>query len=299
MVIEHKHEPYRPIYPVICFQLQGVIWCGLKLQMDKKFCNEFQASSIDSKILYIWIIQLFCLVLTALVHRVLKKILQKINPIYQHYENSSSKIMLLCFVVDFGLIELILHRCITNIMKHSISAMDSCTPNIPWLNNTSERSLSNIFGRIGNFVLKILVLFCILIIYYLPILFLLVLYISAFVLIEYAFILEGSLVQFIIGLFVFVFYVGLIFVIYTVNENFLSYSTLKFLVKSLLGLVKTLFLFLIVFVPYCAIISAALYILVFVLQFAIVKTFHVLIGFLFFSFSSVGLFFLCKKSNNT
>ena len=116
--------------------------------------------------------QLFSLIATLFVHLVLKKILQNINPIFKRYENSSSKIIVLCFVVDFGLIESIFHKRITKII-YSINAMKRCTPDIPWLNNTSEQSLSNILGRIiGNFVLQILI--CILI-YYLNILLLLVL----------------------------------------------------------------------------------------------------------------------------
>ena len=122
LLIERKRNSIRPIYPVICLQIQGFIWCGLRLQTDNKFNDEFQSSSIDRRVVYIWIVQLFSIVFALLVH-LIWKCRQIITPIHQLYKNSSSKILLLCFVVDFELIESLLIICLTRVMKYLIDSI--------------------------------------------------------------------------------------------------------------------------------------------------------------------------------
>ena len=107
--------------------------------------------------------QLFSVVFALLLHIFFKKCLRKINPIQNRlYKSSSSKIMLLCFVVDLVLIESMQHKYITAITKCLKNEVESYNPNIPWLNNTSKKSILSSIKIIITFLLKILILFCIL-----------------------------------------------------------------------------------------------------------------------------------------
>ena len=334
LVIEHKHKPYRPIYPVICLQLQGYIWCGLRLQLDEHFRDEFQASNID-RILYIWIMQLFSVILTLLVHIILcMKCLRKMIPIYQLYKNSSSKILLLCFVVDFELIKSVVMICITRIIKclfvsitwiikFLVNAIKMCISRIA-TKDVIKMRISNIIKVMIFFFRNILGLVVVLIFRLLAVSISNSLIGACTSLILYPFILLFNFLTYlyseqlgfrvfgyvIFGLFLFIIFICFAYVALKsslipsllnllVTSLYLVFSSLNLLLKSLYRPSKTLFLFLIVFVPYYVIISSVLYLLVFVLPFATLKTFHILIGFFFFSFTIIGLFFLCKKSNNT
>ena len=327
LVVEHKRKSVRPIYPVVCLQIQSLIWCGIRLQTSDKFKDEFRTLSIETRIIYIWITQLFSVVFALLLHLFLKKCLQKINQIHLLYENSSSKIMLLCFVVDLRLIELLLHKCGTKIIQ---CLKDGLEPNILWLNNTSKKSISII-------IIKVFLLFCILgcclfglstlyigilifmlvIIYVfytlflvciLPVLFaveialIVCVIVSVFTLnedisdltlaaenlanlnfaaIDSAYFqyvnIQSWLSTFkISGILFIIFMFFSLFAILLLRFTQLPFSKLKWksVRKSLYRQSKNLFFFLIVFVPYYVIISAALYLLVFILHFSATKAFH-------------------------
>ena len=279
--------------------------------------------------------QLFSVVFALLLHIFFKKCLQRINPIQNRlYKSSSSKIMLLCFMVDLALIESMLHKYITAITKCLKNEVESYNPNIPWLNNTSKKSISSSIKTIITFLLKILILFCILGFYFCLIsisfiaILIFLLYISIAFYIAIRGVIETSsliyyfsddLVQEIMKadsviLAIAIGFGGIVFigtilaplallsmllpVLVLSPFTSASYPKLKLkpVGKSLYRHSKTLFLFLIVFVPYYIIISTALFLLVFVLPFVTVKTFHSLIGFLFFSFTIIGLFFFCRRS---
>ena len=300
---------------------------GIRLQTNGKFKDEFRTSSIETKIIYIWITQLFSIVFALLLHLFLKKCSQKITVIHLLYENSSSKIMLLCFVVDLKLIKSLLHKCITKIIQSLKDDMQSCCldPNIPLLTNTSKRSISNI----TNIIIKFLLKFCILGSYFCKIL------ILVFIVLPFLLLLMLSMICIVIGLII-----GIAFLIYVfanlfIQEIMRADSTfkavclgfagiwfiiiffgffglllfafmplpfpklklkLKAVTKLLYTLSKNLFLFLIAFVPYYVFISAALYLLVFILPFAAIKVLYVLAALCSFCITIIRLFFLCRKS---
>ena len=106
---------WSTLYIVICFQLQGFTWCALRLRIEEKIDGEGQPFSIESSILYTLITQLFGIVFSLLVHIFFKKCLRILIPIYRLYENSSSKILLLCFIIDFASI---VCGSITKTIKH-------------------------------------------------------------------------------------------------------------------------------------------------------------------------------------
>ena len=83
-----------------------------------------------------------------------------------------------------------------------------------------------------------------------------------------------------------------------VTSLYLMFLFLNLLMQTLHKRSKT-FLFLIAFVPYYAIISAALYLLVFFLPFPTAKPFYIFRGFLFLSLTIIGLFFLSRKSKKS
>ena len=342
LLIERKRKSIRPIYPVICLQIQGFVWCGLRLQAENKFYNEFQSSSIDSRVIYIWIVQLFSIVFALLVH-IIWKCLQKIIPDHQLYKNSSSKILLLCFVVDFELIESILIICISKIIKCLINSITrimkclyasipkiikflivsiaGCIPMIATclknvlecLDNNTEIDISKISTAVNTVIIRVVVGSIVSL-----------LFSACTALITYCFVLLVEVVSkafstvlgfrifvyAIFGLFLLILFICFANVVLTsslmpsllnllVRSLYLMFSSLNLLMQSLYKPSKTLFLFLVVFVPYYVITSVVLYLLVFFLPFAIMKTFHIFIGFLFFSLTIIGLFFLCKKSKNT
>ena len=270
--------------------------------------------------------QLFSVILTLFVHIVLcLKCLRKFIPIHQLYENSSSKILLLCFVVDFELIKSVGIICITRIIKclfvsitwitkFLVNIIKMCISRIAtFLKDVIKMRISNIIKVIIMFFRNTLGLFVVLIFRLLAVSISNSLIGACTSLILYPFILLFNFRVFgyvILGLFLFMIFICFAYVALKsslipsllnvlVTLLYLVFSSLNLLLKSLYGPSKTLFLFLIVFGPYYVIISSALYLLVFVLPFATLKTFHILIGFFFFSFTIIGLFFLCKKSNNT
>ena len=270
------HKPSRPIYPVICLQLQAFIWCGLRLQIKKKI-YKFQLSCID-KIVYIWVMPLLTIVFSLLVHLFLKKYMQKILPaIYKLYKNSFSKIMLFFIVVHF--------ECNESVVTYVNDATTTNTPFITWRIDTSGNSIEKVIKNIVKFVLKTLILFFILC-WNLFKLVCSILWnsfklVCLILLILFKAVLLPTLITFLVVL-IAGFLIALdsrqVFshrneidaAVEAINEyifkNFVISTTCDIGDFSLFGVaklfyqrLKTLFLFSIVFVPYYVIISAALY----------------------------------------
>ena len=76
LYIEIKQKLIRPVYPVICLQIQGFIWLALRLENDQKFYEDFEELSSD-KIVYIWFMQLFSIM--CLVHAPFLEVVTKSN----------------------------------------------------------------------------------------------------------------------------------------------------------------------------------------------------------------------------
>ena len=281
--------------------------------------------------------QLCSVVLTLLVHIILcLKCLRKFIPIHQLYINSSSKILLLCIVVDFELIESVVIICIitikkglfvsiTWIIKFLVDAIKMCISRIATcLKDVIKMRISNIINVVNIFFRNVLCLIVLLILQLLDVSISNSLIGACTSLIFFPFILLFNFlkclyskqlgfrvfVYALFGLFLLVIFICFAYLVLKssllpfllkllVRSLYFIFSSLNSLMKALYRPSKTLFLFLIVFVPYYVIISSALYFLVFLLPFAILKTFHTLIEFFFFSFTIIGLFFHCKKSNNT
>ena len=206
----------------------------------------------------IWIMPLLTIVFTLLVHCFLKKCMRKTTPeIYQFYDNSSSKILVFCFAVDFELIE--------SIVAYLYDARTGNTPYETLLNNTSENSIVKVTKNIANFVLKISICFFILcwVLFKLGCL-IAHLSIALFAVLSVIFNPEKLLFikQFDLTLTAIIAYTLGTSAIYIARDVFGAFPILD-VVKSLPRQFEILFFFLITFVPYYVIISAALYFLVF------------------------------------
>ena len=310
MCIEFKRKSIRPIYPVICFQLQGLTWCALRLpiQTEEKIDGEGQPSSIVSTKLYILFLQLCSIVFSLLVHIFFKKCLLKITPIHRLYKNSSSKILLLCFIIDFASIESVVCGSITKTIKYLKIVIEEYTPTIAWLNDTSRMNILNVIKIICRFLLKSLILLCYLGFWLLVFLFLLVVYFAAILIGLFYFVIVLSYFVYLPLYAIFglvpacVFTVALIILIaFTmVAEPVQTSSRLLFdVLEKFLFVISKTFLFLFFFMPYYSVISGALYLLACVLPFGTLETIHFLIVFLLFSSTTIGFFFLCRKSKKT
>ena len=265
LYIELKQKSIRPVYPVICLQIQGFIWVALRLENDQKFYEDFKELSSD-KILYIWFMQLFSINCAWFMHLFLKW-LQKVISIYYLDENSTS-IVMFRYVTDRELIEKLVISCLNSFMKRYIIKIKK------FLTETRTKNSCLLLQTVLLFIFLLMAIFFVVSFFGL-------LGLQAYQLVrEYE---NYSKTDIQIAVFLFASFYGLFAVAITV---IMAWFTVK-LITELFKQTKYFLIFLIVFSAYYCVVSNALYILGFIFPFDKTNAIYVLISFVFFSFTYI------------
>ena len=271
LYIEHRQKSICPGYPIVCPQHQGLIWFALRLENDQKFYEDFKESASAGKILHIWIMQLFSIICTLLVHFFLKW-LQKVILNRQLDENSTLVIMFK-YITDRE----ILFEDITKMIKIIV---------------LTETRTKNRLELIRYLLLQTLRL-----ISYLAVIFLTVCVFGFVGFITYdtsyrSFngTLSTGASRYLLLPFTSVYAIFLI-----ATAVIVAWLTVAYIAK-LFKQAKYIFIFLSVFMAYYCVISIALYFLESILPFDGVHAIYILMGFVFFSYACLKkIIFYCDK----
>ena len=277
--IEHMEKPIRPVYSVICVQNQGFIWLALRLENDQKFYEDFEKSTLVGSILYIWIMQLFSIICALLVHFFLKSLQNKIS-IHHFDKNSTLVTITFYYITDRELLKKLLIERIKKMITYLNSSVRRCITNI-------KKILTEIRSKDTLELIYYLLLKTVLLIRYLMVILLAVFFFGLLGFVAYTFYTvfntapSTDAFRYVFLLIALAYAFPLIGTVLVV-----AWFTMEFIAK-LFKQVKYILSFLVMFIVYYCVISIALYFLESILPFNEVHEIYVLIGFVFFGFTSI------------
>ena len=279
LYIELKKKSIRPVYPVICRQIQGFIWLALRLENDQKFYEDFEESFTD-KILYIWFMLSVSFNCAWLIHLFLKWLLKVIRS--HHVDENSTSIIMFRYITDRELIENLLIRCFNQKIRFLNISM---TRYITKIKKNLTKTRTNKIPKIISYLPETVSTKCFIVLLFCLVTLLgygaykLIIFIGQHII---AFNETSSLsMQFVllfVSLCIFLTVVAVIEVVMWFIEELLT---------NLFQRIKYFLIFLIVFIADYCFISIVLYFLGSILPFDKVNVIYALLGFLLFSFTCI------------